>query len=474
MMRETQFYYERLTFASIELNLLLKNVTSLQTYSRNASLNGGSNSANVSFDGPNGPYVNKTSLEYPDDQFNYEIRDSLWIVIPISIIYSTIFVIGVLGNVITCIVISRNKSMHTATNYYLFSLAISDLLLLLSGVPQEIYLTWFRYPYPFDNNVCILNGFAAETSANATILTITAFTIERYVAICKPFLSHTLSKLSRAIRYILGIWVIAMCLAVPQALSLQIDEQFSTCTVRRDQQQHVFTISAVIVFVVPMCVLTVLYVLIGLQLRRPKVMKNRRTQLGSSVRLKRSIFKKKSQRTAVTINYPTDSSPQHCSESMLTSFTQQQQPLRAHHSLPISGSSSVGRKEAGSFNERLTANNNVHLVVEQTYSPSSENGRINYPSRAQYHSTKRVVKMLVAVVIAFFLCWAPFHAQRLFAVYGNDQNHHQAIQIAYQILNYTSGIFYFMSTCINPVLYSIMSHKFREAFKECLTALKFQ
>ncbi|XP_055607160.1 uncharacterized protein LOC129754910 isoform X2 [Uranotaenia lowii] len=429
----------------------------------------------------------------------YEIRDPLWIVIPISIIYSTIFVIGVLGNVITCIVISRNRSMHTATNYYLFSLAISDLLLLLSGVPQEIYFIWFRFPYPFDNNVCMLQGFAAETSANATVLTITAFTVERYVAICKPFLSHTMSKLSRAVRFILAIWVIAMCLAVPQALALQIDEEFSTCTVRRDWQQHVFTISTVLVFVFPMCVLTILYVLIGLQLRRSKVMK-RGTQLGSSVRLKHSIFKKSSNRTVVSINYhQNNDSPQHYSESMLTTAMQQHHqsssltpsPLQPKLSLPLSiGGGGGGRSEhlnnnglfyGGDSNHHhhqhphlqqphqsqnhLQVGNSVHVLVEQTNSLSSEDGRINYSNRAQYHSTKHVVKMLVAVVIAFFLCWAPFHAQRLFAVYGNDQNHNKAIRIAFDILTYVSGVLYFMSTCINPVLYNIMSHKFREAFK---------
>jgi len=35
---------------------------------------------------------------------------------------------GVIGNVTTCVVIARNSYMHTATNYYLFSLAISDML----------------------------------------------------------------------------------------------------------------------------------------------------------------------------------------------------------------------------------------------------------------------------------------------------------------------------------------------------------
>lgn len=60
-------------------------------------------------------------------------RDPMTIVIPVTICYAIIFVAGILGNVITCAVISRNKSMHTATNYYLFNLAVSDLLLLLSG-----------------------------------------------------------------------------------------------------------------------------------------------------------------------------------------------------------------------------------------------------------------------------------------------------------------------------------------------------
>ncbi|KAF0763803.1 neuropeptides capa receptor-like [Aphis craccivora] len=56
---------------------------------------------------------------------------SLNIVLPITIIYVFIFVTGVVGNIAVCVVIVRNNFMHTATNYYLFSLAVSDLTLLL-------------------------------------------------------------------------------------------------------------------------------------------------------------------------------------------------------------------------------------------------------------------------------------------------------------------------------------------------------
>lgn len=60
-------------------------------------------------------------------------RDPLSIILPISICYFIIFVTGILGNVITCIVIAKNKTMHTATNYYLFNLAVSDFLVLIFG-----------------------------------------------------------------------------------------------------------------------------------------------------------------------------------------------------------------------------------------------------------------------------------------------------------------------------------------------------
>lgn len=50
-----------------------------------------------------------------------------------TILFVCIFVTGVIGNVIVCIVIVRQKTMHTATNYYLFSLAVSDLIFLMMG-----------------------------------------------------------------------------------------------------------------------------------------------------------------------------------------------------------------------------------------------------------------------------------------------------------------------------------------------------
>ncbi|KAH0568589.1 pyrokinin-1 receptor-like [Cotesia glomerata] len=330
------------------------------------------------------------SVEASFNQSTTERRDALYVVIPVTIIYAIIFLTGLVGNVSTCVVIARNRSMHTATNYYLFSLAISDLLLLVSGLPPEMYYIWSHFPYIFGESFCMIQSFAAETSANATVLTITAFTVERYVAICHPFLSHTMSKLSRAVKYVVAIWLLALCLAIPQAIQFGVvysQEMNGTmimdtamCSVKWVIIEHAFEISTILLFVGPMTIITVLYILIGIKLRHSRVLTT----------IKRNPF-------------------------------------------------------PGCLNH-------------------GDSGR----SRGL--AQRNVIRMLVAVVVAFFICWAPFHAQRLLAVYAQSTGNepHAALVTVYTVLTYISGIFYYLSTTVNPLLYNIMSNKFREAFKTML------
>lgn len=120
-------------------------------------------------------------------------------------------------------------------------------------------------------------GLIAETSANATVLTITSFTVERYLAICHPFLQHTMSKLSRAIRLILIVWIISIGLAVPQALQFGVvtdQNHIDNCVPKRVIIQHSFELSTVLFFLTPMTLITILYVLIGLKLRTSGIIKH--------------------------------------------------------------------------------------------------------------------------------------------------------------------------------------------------------
>ena len=53
-----------------------------------------------------------------------------------TVFQSSIFVVGLLGNLMVIFTVKRTKSLHTTTNCYLVSLAMADLITLTSSVPQ--------------------------------------------------------------------------------------------------------------------------------------------------------------------------------------------------------------------------------------------------------------------------------------------------------------------------------------------------
>lgn len=76
-------------------------------------------------------------------------------------------------------------------------------------------------------------------------------------------------------------------------------------------------------------------------------------------------------------------------------------------------------------------------------------------------------------MICFFLCWAPFHAQRLAYTWAMKYMDNPLIRNIFIFTTYASGILYYISTCINPLVYNIMSNKFRQAFKVTLMYIAF-
>merc|ERR1719192_1067687 len=78
---------------------------------------------------------------------------------------------------------------------------------------------------------------------------------------------------------------------------------------------------------------------------------------------------------------------------------------------------------------------------------------------------RQTIRMLVSVVILFFISWSPFHFQRLGYVYFKNFNW---FRMANQYLFYFSGFLYYLSSTLNPLLYTILSVKYREAFKKVI------
>lgn len=81
----------------------------------------------------------------------------------------------------------------------------------------------------------------------------------------------------------------------------------------------------------------------------------------------------------------------------------------------------------------------------------------------------KITFVTALVVLGFFICWAPFHAQRLITVYLSNS---EVVEYFNNWMFFITGICYYFSSTLNPILYNVMSEKMRNAFKEIFCGTK--
>ncbi|CAF1456640.1 unnamed protein product [Adineta steineri] len=334
-------------------------------------------------------------------------------------LYSFIFGTGLAGNFCTCITIWKSRDMHTPTNFYLFSLAVSDLLLISLGLSVEMYNIYESWPWIFGETFCVFRTVVLEIVTSASILTVLCFTIERYLAICFPIISQkVLGGLNRALKMIMIVWFLSFLLAVPYTFTAGVFVSVKNevrnvtveildsriCAIRPEYWEpmlYYMAVTTVLVFLIPIFVITVLYVLMGITL------------------------------------YKASHRPSNSNEGK-----KHEHVILHHHR-----------------HQQFWLRQNTASIIK---------------SRPMRNSRRAILKMLVAVVIAFFICWAPFHTQRITAFVtrlldkANKNITSDAATKFQEILFFASGILYYLSATVNPLLYNIMSRRYRNSFKRTL------
>ncbi|NP_001108160.1 thyrotropin-releasing hormone receptor b [Danio rerio] len=178
--------------------------------------------------------------------------------------------LGIVGNVMVILVVLTTKHMRTPTNGYLVSLAVADLMVLVAaGLPSiadSLFGSWV-----FGHAGCLCITYFQYLGINASSCSITAFTIERYIAICHPIKAQFLCTLSRAKKIIIGVWVFTSLYCVMWFYLSDVqqvlykDATIITCAykVSRNLYLPIYFFDFGIFFVLPLTLATVLYGLIA-------------------------------------------------------------------------------------------------------------------------------------------------------------------------------------------------------------------
>ncbi|XP_019127335.2 thyrotropin releasing hormone receptor 2 [Larimichthys crocea] len=175
--------------------------------------------------------------------------------------------VGIVGNIMVVLVVLTTRHMRTPTNCYLVSLAIADLTVLVAaGLPNildSLTGTWV-----FGHAGCLGITYFQYLGINVSSCSITAFTVERYIAICHPMKAQTVCTVSRAKRIIAGVWIFTCvyCMLWFFLVDIQVSQDGHVqCgyKVKRELYLPIYLIDFAIFYVIPLLLAIVLYGLIA-------------------------------------------------------------------------------------------------------------------------------------------------------------------------------------------------------------------
>ncbi|XP_060945788.1 growth hormone secretagogue receptor type 1-like [Limanda limanda] len=189
-----------------------------------------------------------------------------------------VFVIfGLLGNTLTLLVVWLHPNMRSTAHLYLSSMAVSDLLILLL-LALDLLMVWTD----LDIGVfaCKLIIFLSECCIFCTILHITFLSLERYLVVCRPITSKMLVTHRRTWALIGCLWLGAALSVAPFSVMMEVDHKgqedaMEICILSPSPLSSGLGLAILIIYnlyvLVPLCILGLVYILIGRTLRlRPQ------------------------------------------------------------------------------------------------------------------------------------------------------------------------------------------------------------
>ncbi|XP_045483923.1 prolactin-releasing peptide receptor-like [Pieris rapae] len=196
------------------------------------------------------------------------IIDNKWVQTVFCIIYTIIFVLGLLGNVLVCFVVIRNRAMQTVTNLFITNLALSDILLCLFAVPFTPLYS-FRGSWSWGSLLCHMMPSAQGCSVYISTLTLMSIAIDRFFVIIYPFRPRM--KIETCITVIIMIWTFSVTVTLPYAIYMTYYDldigRFCEETWPSEDLRRIFgSVTSVLQFVLPFTVIAFCYTCVSFKL----------------------------------------------------------------------------------------------------------------------------------------------------------------------------------------------------------------
>ncbi|XP_069473668.1 5-hydroxytryptamine receptor 2B [Ambystoma mexicanum] len=326
------------------------------------------------------------------------------------------------GNILVILAVSLEKKLQNATNYFLMSLAVADLLVGLLVMPGALLTIMFKRKWPLTKALCAIWLFLDVLFSTASIMHLCAISLDRYIAIKKPIQASQYKSRSKALIKITVVWIISIGIAIPIPIrGLHNDSTIitgeGTCLVQTEPFRDFILFGSMAAFFLPFGIMVVIYFLtIHVLRKKAYLIKNRPQRLMWS---------------SVSTVFQRDMTP--CSSpekvAMLDGSRKDKVVTTTNEEVPMRRLSTVGKKS-------------MQTITNE----------------------QRASKVLGIVFFLFVLMWCPFFITNVVSALCTECDT-DMIGMLMDIFVWVG----YVSSGVNPLVYTLFNKTFREAFTRYIT-----
>ncbi|KAM9376086.1 muscarinic acetylcholine receptor M2-like [Pholidichthys leucotaenia] len=410
-------------------------------------------------------------------------------IVLIILVASSLSLITVIGNILVMLSIKVNRNLQTVNNYFLFSLAIADLIIGICSM--NLYTVYIVIGYwPLGAVVCDLWLAVDYVVSNASVMNLLIISFDRYFCVTKP-LSYPVRRSTKMAGLMIAAgWVLSFILWAPAILFWQFIVGGRTvppdqCYIQFFSNPVVTFGTAIAAFYLPVAIMICLYWRIS-KASRSRMRRDSRKTSGTSLGEGHSH----SQEEGGDNNGTTSKKAQEESGQDKEKLVLQQQngggsckkespnqlDLASDHILastskdsmaPASSrkSSVAGKSQTDSQSRRNSMADAQSLVTKTLFKvtvlrTASENAVAKWKRKGISSREKKVTRTIMAILVAFVITWTPYNVMVLINTFC-------AICIPNSLWTIGYWLCYINST-VNPACYALCNATFKNTFKHLL------
>ncbi|XP_024229047.1 5-hydroxytryptamine (serotonin) receptor 2C, G protein-coupled-like 1 [Oncorhynchus tshawytscha] len=368
-----------------------------------------------------------------------------------ALLILVIIVLTVCGNILVILAVSMEKKLQNATNFFLRSLAVADILVGILVMPVSLINILYDYAWPLPSALCPIWIYLDVLFSTASIMHLCAISLDRYVAIRNPIEHSRFNSRTKAMMKIAAVWTISIGVSMPiPVIGLHNKDKVfvdGSCVLN---EEHFMLIGSFVAFFIPLVIMVVSYYLTVQVLQRQATV---------------FLYEGKTTSHQPLHPPPTPSYPRSPAPNFQVPPINIEAPPSRQGSLSCQkGAEHV--QQTSLLNTSPSEDISIipsSEVASQLSSPAGHDPRDSIGRRGMMQAIKnerRASKVLGIVFFLFLIMWCPFFITNVTYVLCQGSCNEPLLA---ELLNVFVWVGY-ISSGVNPLVYTLFNKTYRRAF----------